>query len=54
MLEKWWNLMWRYVHHMLTEQQLVPLHILYIESIYVLLAFAEAVKDFACNHGKQV
>jgi hypothetical protein len=51
---KLWKAMWRWVHYAVTEQQSVPLHILYIQSIYVLLAFAKAVKHFACNHDKQV
>jgi hypothetical protein len=40
----------RKVYQVATEQQLIPLHILYIESVDVLLAFAKAVKHFACNH----
>ena len=40
----------RKVYHVATEQQLIPLHILYIESVDVLLALAKAVKHFACNH----
>ena len=35
---------------MATEQQLIPLHVLYIEGVDVLLALAKAVKHFACDH----
>jgi hypothetical protein len=38
------------VYHVATEQQLIPLHILDVESIDVFLALAKAVKHFACNH----
>ena len=40
----------RKVYQVATEQQLIPLHILYIEGVDVLLALAKAVKHFACNH----
>ena len=38
------------VYRAATEQQLIPLHILYVESVDIFLALAKAVKHFASNH----
>ena len=44
------KVMRRKVYHVAIEQRSIPLHILYIESVDVLLALAKAVQHFACYH----